>query len=278
MDDEQSERRRAEVRRRSHPSGETGAELSGVKSARRTIELVETVAASNGWMSLSDLHVATGMPRSSLHGLVRTLLEAGWLETDPNGTRYRLGVRALISGTAYLDRDPAVPFATQALEVVRAESGYTSHFARLHGTEVVYLESRESQHSTRLVSRVGRTLPAHATALGKALLAELTADEVEALLPETLAALTPRTVTSRDELQAELAQIRGRGYASEVEEGTPGVRCVAAVIPYRIPGTDALSCSMPVGEATDHDAKRVGELLVRATADLGRRLRSEGIR
>ena len=229
-------------------------------------------------MSLSEVHDVTGMPRSSLHGLLRTLLEAGWLETNPHGTRYRLGVRALISGTAYLDRDPAVPFATQALELVRTESGYTSHFARLHGSEVVYLESRESQHSTRLVSRVGRTLPAHATALGKALLAELTPDEVETLLPASLPALTPATLTSRDELQTELARIRELGYASEVEEGTPGVRCVAAVIPYRIPASDALSCSMPVGEANDDDAKRVGELLVRATTDLGRTLRSQGIR
>ena len=159
------------------------AESPGVKSARRAVDLIETFAANDVWLSLSDLHARTGFPRSSLHGLLRTLLEAGWLEADANTARYRLGVRALICGTAYLDRDAVVPFATEALERIREKTGFTAHFARRNGTEVVYLETRESQRSTHLVSRVGRTLPAHATALGKALLAELTHDEIEALMP-----------------------------------------------------------------------------------------------
>ena len=101
----------------SNPAGD--ADRAGVKSARRAVELIETFAAADGWMSLADLHAVTGLPRSSLHGLLHTLLEAGWLETDPAQTRYRLGVRALICGTAYLDRDPAVRYATHALEQVR---------------------------------------------------------------------------------------------------------------------------------------------------------------
>src|ERR1700749_4904576 len=74
------------------------AESAGVKSARRAIDLIETFAANDVWLSLSDLHARTGFPRSSLHGLLRTLLEAGWLEADANTARYRLGVRALICG------------------------------------------------------------------------------------------------------------------------------------------------------------------------------------
>jgi IclR family acetate operon transcriptional repressor len=254
------------------------AESSGVKSARRAVDLIETFAANDVWLSLSDLHARTGFPRSSLHGLLRTLLEAGWLEADANTARYRLGVRALICGTAYLDRDAVVPFATEALERIREKTGFTAHFARRNGTEVVYLETRESQRSTHLVSRVGRTLPTHATALGKALLAELTHDEIEALMPASLTALTPNTITTLEGLHAECAATRERGYAAEIEEGTLGVRCVAAVIPYRIPGTDAISCSMPIAQVTDADAQRVGELLAETTAELGQQLRRAGIR
>ncbi|MEU6735703.1 IclR family transcriptional regulator [Streptomyces physcomitrii] len=254
------------------------AESGGVKSARRAIELIEAFAATDAWLSPSDLHTGIGFPRSSLHGLLRTLLEAGWLELDQSSGRYRLGVRALICGTAYLDRDPVVPYATETLEKIRSETGCTTHFARRNGAEVVYLETREAKRSTHLVSRVGRTLPAHATALGKALLAELTQEEIDQLLPAKLPALTPRTLVSRADLHAECARIRESGYASEVEEGTSGVRCVAAVIPYRIPGTDALSCSMPAAEVTDAEAARIGEVLADATADLGRRLRRAGVR
>ncbi|MEU5837518.1 IclR family transcriptional regulator [Streptomyces diacarni] len=260
------------------PAGATPTEPSGVKSAWRTVELLEAFAAGDVWLSLSDLHASTGFPRSSLHGLLRTLLDAGWLEQDGGTARYRLGIRALKCGTAYLDRDAVVPFATEVLEQVRERTGYTAHFARRNGDEVVYLETREAQRSTHLVSRVGRSLPVHATALGKALLAELTHDEVEALLPATLPALTPRTLTSREALHSACARSRELGYASENEEGTPGIRCVAAVIPYRIPGTDAISCSMPVDRTDDAETRRVGELLAEATAQLAGRLRREGIR
>lgn len=254
------------------------AEPGGVKSAWRTVRLLEEFASKDAWLSLSDLHAGTGFPRSSLHGLLRTLLDAGWLEQDSGSTRYRLGIRALKCGTAYLDRDAVVPHATEVLEQIRERTGFTAHFARRNGDEVVYLETREAQRSTHLVSRVGRSLPVHATALGKALLAELTRDEVDALLPEKLPALTPHTLTSRDALHAACAQVRDLGYAAENEEGTPGIRCVAAVIPYRIPGTDAMSCSMPVGRAGDEEARKVGDVLVEATAELARRLRREGIR
>ncbi len=94
------------------------AERAGVKSARRAVELIEAFAAADGWMSPGDVHAVTGLPRSSLHGLLHTLVETGWLETDPAQTRFRLGMRALLCGTAYLDRDPAVPYATRAIEEV----------------------------------------------------------------------------------------------------------------------------------------------------------------
>ncbi|HEX4701827.1 MAG TPA: IclR family transcriptional regulator, partial [Pseudonocardiaceae bacterium] len=244
----------------------------------RTIDQLETFAENPAWTSLADLHVRTGFPRSSLHGLLRTLRDAGWIETDTGGTRFRLGVRALICGTAYLDRDPAMPYATDALERIREQTGFTAHYARLSAGQVVYLETRESRHSLHLVSRVGRTLPAYATSLGKALLAELTEQELTVLLPTTLPALTEKTITSRDMLREELAAVRERGYATESEEGTPGVACAAAVVPYRIPATDALSCSMPAGQATVSETRRIGELLAEVAQDLSQRLRRAGIR
>ena len=144
------------------------------------------------------MHARTGFPRSSLHGLLRTLRDAGWIEADRAGTKFRLGIRALICATAYLDRDPAMPYATEALERVREETGCTAHYARRDGTQVVYLETRESRHSIHLVSRVGRTLPTYATSLGKALLAELTDEEITDLLDPELTALTEHTITDRE--------------------------------------------------------------------------------
>lgn len=104
--------------------------------------------------------------------------------------------------------ETGVNSARRAIEHVRSESGYAAHYARRFGGQVVYLETRESRNSTMLVYRVGRTLPAYATALGKALLAELMDSEIEELLPETFEALTEHTITDRAALLEECAQIR----------------------------------------------------------------------
>ena len=255
-----------------------GGDSAGVKSARRAVELLEAFGTNHSWLSLTDLHHYTGFPRSSLHGLLRTLRDVGWIESDDAGTRFRLGVKALICGTAYLDRDPVMPYATEALEKLRDQIGYTCHFARLNGPDIVYLQTRESRTSAHLVSRVGRTLPAHATALGKVLLAELADDELTGLLPKQLVALTELTITDREALRSELAFIRERGYSTERGQSSPNLACVAAVVPYRIPGTDAMSCSMPGERVTDAELQRVGALLRDVAEDLSQQLRRAGIR
>lgn len=255
-----------------------GGDSAGVKSARRAVELLEAFGSNHSWLSLTDLHHLTGFPRSSLHGLLRTLRDVGWIESDDAGTRFRLGVKALICGTAYLDRDPVMPYATEALEKIRDQIGYTCHFARLNGPDIVYLQTRESRTSAHLVSRVGRTLPAHATALGKVLLAELADDELTGVLPKHLTALTELTITDREALRSELAFIRERGYSTERGQSSPNLACVAAVVPYRIPGTDAMSCSMPGERVTDAELQRVGALLRDVAEDLSQQLRRAGIR
>jgi DNA-binding IclR family transcriptional regulator len=222
-----------------------------VKSADRTVELLELLANYSEPLTLSEIHRELSYPKSSLFVLLRTLVARGWVETDRRGTGYSIGVRALLVGTSYLDRDPVIRAATRVLEQLRTEVNETVHLARLDGSDVVYLASRESAHHLRLTSRVGRRVPAYATALGKALLAARADAEVDALLPGRLEALTPQTVTDRDALFAELAQIRERGYAAERGQNTPGLGCFAVALDHRLPPFDAISCSVPFARLDD---------------------------
>jgi DNA-binding IclR family transcriptional regulator len=249
-----------------------------VKSAERTVRILETLAASQHKLTLSELQERVGYPRSSLHALVRTLRDLKWVETDESGSAIGIGPHALLSGTAYLDKDPALPYAYETMEDLRAEIGYTMHYARRDESHVLYLASRESRDSVRVVSRVGRRLPAHLTALGQALLAQLTNDEVDALLDGDLIAYTPHTITDRTVLHKELEEVRGRGWAFEREQGTVGVACVAATVDYRIPASDAISCSMPAELATSEELDRVAEAVVAHTRRLAQMLRRVGIR
>ncbi|MFI7444642.1 IclR family transcriptional regulator [Nonomuraea indica] len=248
-----------------------------MKSAERTVRVLETLAEARGNLTLSQLQQRTGFPRSSLHGLMRTLVELNWVEADPATSTFGIGPHALLTGTAYLKKDPALPFARQALDDLRAEVGHTVNFARRDGAHVIFLGSREARDAPHTPPKVGGRLPAHATALGQALLAQLTDGEVAALLPATLAARTEHTVTDRARLAGELDRVRVRGWAYERGQCTPGVACVAATVDYRIPATDAISCSVPDGLAPAL-VERVTEALVRHTRALAATLRREGIR
>ncbi|MBY8850333.1 IclR family transcriptional regulator, partial [Saccharothrix sp. MB29] len=159
------------------------ARPNAVKSADRTVELLEVLSSSDRPLTLTELHRELSYPKSSLYMLLQTLVARGWVELDQTRGTYGIGVRALLVGTSYLDHDPVVQVAIRVMEQVRREINETVHLARLDGADVVYLASRESEHHLRVVSRVGRRLPAHSTSLGKALLAARAPAEVDSILP-----------------------------------------------------------------------------------------------
>ncbi|WP_127127089.1 IclR family transcriptional regulator [Georgenia sp. SYP-B2076] len=234
-----------------------------VKSAARTMELLEHLAAQVGQpVRLRDITEALGTPRSSTHALLRTLVSRGWVRTDRTGTCYALGIRALLVGTSFLDADPYVRAVRPVMVGLSELLNETVHLARLDGDDVVYLATQESHRYLRTVSRVGRRLPAHATGLGKAILAERPGD-----VPADLPGVTARTITERGALLADLAAVRERGYAVDDEENTPGLRCFGVALRYTTPVRDAFSCSVPLARL---DAGREAEILA-AMEDARRR-------
>jgi IclR family acetate operon transcriptional repressor len=237
-----------------------------VKSAVRTVELLDYLARNDGPHSLSELQQQLGYPKSSLHVLLRTLVDLDWLETDTTGTLYRIGMRALLVGTSYIDTDEVVQLSRDILDWVAEETTETVHLARLDGFDVVYLATRASTHYLRPFSRVGRRLPAYATSLGKALLATRKDEEVRRLLPDPLESLTPHTLTDRDALLADLASSRERGYAIDHEENTIGLMCFGVTVPYREPPRDAISCSVPVARMNAERERQIPEILFEARA------------
>jgi DNA-binding IclR family transcriptional regulator len=237
-----------------------------VKSADRTLEVLEVLAASPTRRSLVELSRALDIPKSSLHGILRTMARRGWVETDPTGTRFGLGVRALEVGAAYLDADNAVGLVSGVLDDLARQFGEAVHLGRLDGPDVVYLAKRESVHRLRLYSAIGRKLPAHATALGKALLARCPDPDAQLLWP--LPRLTSRTIADRDALHAELHQTRARGYAVDREENTEGIVCFAIAVPFADPPTDAISISVPAARIGPESEKRIAGALARAMDQL----------
>jgi DNA-binding IclR family transcriptional regulator len=232
----------------------------GVKSATRTVALLDFFARQGGMYSLAAIQQELGYPKSSLYALLRTLVQLGWVETDPTGTLYRIGMRALLVGASYIDGDPVVGMAHETLEWLAEATGETVHFGRLDDFDVVDLSSRPSRHDLRPVVRVGRRMPVHSTALGKALLA----DRGDPDLPAELERQTEHTITDHAALAEDLRGVRERGYAVDREENSPGICCFGVTLRLQRPARDALSVSIPVTRLTDASEREIPTLLMRA--------------
>lgn len=221
--------------------------VRAVKSAARSVELLELLASrQNRPARLRELSEGLGAPRSSVYALIRTLVEHGWVRTDPTGTQYSIGIRALLAGTTYLDTDPYVRIVQPHINELGVQLGETIHFGRLDRADIVYLATKESTQYLRPFSRVGRTLPAFSTSMGKALLSERLPGRVEPHLPAQLTPLTPNTIVDRDVLLRDLEATHSRGYAIDREENYAGVVCFGFALRYASPALDAISCSVPV--------------------------------
>ena len=129
---------------------------------------------------------------------------------------------------------------------------------RLDGTQIVYLLTVESHEYRRSNHRVGRRLEAIHTALGKAVLAARS-DTVLGSLPEPL---TPGSLTSLEAARADLELTRARGYATDNEENTPGLRCFGVALRYSAPPRDSISCSIPIERLTPDREKTIIDTLL----------------
>ena len=222
-----------------------------VKSAARTVDLLELMASrGNEPARLRELSEGLGAPRSSVYAVLRTLVERGWVRTDPTGTLYSIGIRALLAGTTYLDVDPFLRIVQPLVNELSVRLDETIHYGRLHGGDIVYLATHESSQYLRPFSRVGRRLPAYSTAMGKSLLAErldvASPDGFEDHLPPVMRPLTPHTLTDVEALRADLVAVRGRGYSVDRQENLLGVVCFAVPLRCAPVPVDAVSCSVPV--------------------------------
>ena len=254
--------------RAAEQNGNGGSGVREVKSAARTVEILEFLAArQNKPFRLRELSEALGVPRSSLHALLRTLVSYGWVRADSTGTLYGIGIRALLAGTTYLDADPLLP-AAHAHPRRAAGRRPTRPSTTAASTARTWSTSPPGSRSQYLrpYSRVGRRLPAYATSLGKALLAALPPEEVGEHLPVTLTPLTPHTLTDRGALEADIEATRQRGYAVDNEENTLGLRCFAIALEYAQPATDVISASIPIARLSEErEAEIIG--LLRAASD-----------
>ena len=205
-------------------------------------------------LGVNELARRTAIPKATVSRLVKDLEAVGLLER--NGGKVGLGLRLFELGERAARRrsvrEVALPFMADLREATRQ----TIHLAVLDGTDVVYVEILRGRDAPRFPSAVGRRLSAHATGVGKALLAGSSPEVIDAVIAAGLTRVGPRTITAPGSLRRQLTSIASTGIAYEYEESAPGVACVASAIHVDDgPPTAAISASGWIGKV---DIRRVG--------------------
>lgn len=236
-----------------------------VQSVARAFGLLEALAAAGGEAGVGELASALDLPAPTIHRLLRTLIAGGYAMQTPS-RRYSLGPGLIRLGDAATRRISA--WAMPALRALGEASEETANMAVLDGDMATYVAQVPSVHQMRMFTEVGRRVHPHSTGVGKALLAQLSDDEVRAIVRRTgMPRYTPTTIVTEQELLDDLRAIRERGYAIDEGEQEVGVRCFAiAVTGMAIPA--ALSISGPDVRVTLDSAPTAVQSLREAAAML----------
>lgn len=202
-----------------------------VPALDRGLSILLILARSNRGMSLVELSNAIGVSRSTVYSILATLQDHGFVLKDPQQKSYQLGVATFELGSAYLRRVNLIPAFNECAQRIVAACRETVKLAILDGRDVVYLGKQDGLHSVRLVAQIGSRMPAHATAVGKVLLAQLSNQAVEQLYADyELRKLTPNTISNLPSLLARLDLIRQQDYDYDHAESSLEIHCVAAPV------------------------------------------------
>ncbi len=200
-----------------------------------------------GDLSIAELSATLSMDKGTVHRLVNTIKEAGYIIQDKNNKRYENSVKIFAIGQRVIAKTNLREISRPYLEQLAKDSGETINLSVFSGTEITYIDKIESLSPLKIAISVGTRLPVHCTGMGKAILAFLESDELEEILNSVeYVKLTPNTAGSKEELMERLAQVKAKGYSMDNEEFLTGLISFAApIFDFHDQPIAALSLSSP---------------------------------
>lgn len=224
-----------------------------------------------------EISSALNLNKSTVHRMLISLMSMGYVLQDKNTGKYDLTFKLVRLSNQFLNKIDVYSTVHPYLERLANICRETVHLVKRVGNEVVYIDKIEpagiNDSSIRMASHIGLMRPMYCSAVGKAILAELTTEEVhriwEQIIPEKK---TKNTITSLSRLEEELERIRKAGYAIDNEENEAGVCCVgAAIINYQNEAKYAFSVSAPSVRMTEDRLREIVKYVMDTKRELAAR-------
>lgn len=247
---------------------------NSVKSLRKAFTILEELDRE-GDLSLAEVSDHLTMDKGTAYRLLSTMKEAGYVIQNPDTKRYSNSLKLFAMGNRVAEAAGFRKVARPYVDELAEKSGETANFGMRSGNSVVYLLKQESKETIRAGIDSGTIVPLYCTGLGKVILAYLPEEELSRILSGMrFRKYTDTTVSSREELRAQLDKIRETGYCSDDKEYVEQLNCIAApVFDYHGYPIGAVSVSIPAYRYNpDTTEKRISALVMQVANDLSRQL------
>lgn len=231
-----------------------------VPAAHNVLQILTLLSNSDAPISAARIQRELDLPRSTTYHLLKELESSGFVVHLDKPSTYGLGLASYRMSQAYTTQQPLVRMAAKTMGSIAQLAGGSTHLSRLAGSEIVYLDEQRAAKAVSLVTEVGVRLPALRTASGRAMLAHLPDAELRAVFDASGEKLRYR------DLQATLAYVRERGWASECEEVSRGQESLAvAVLDHLSRPAAALAVTFPVGASEEKKLMLIDALATTST-------------
>ena len=253
---------------------QAGRETNLIQAVLKALDIMECLAAAERPLSVQEVAQRCFVSRPTAYRHLTTLLDRGYVTNCEDNNHYQIGAQILSLGKSFLDRLDLPELAKADLCELSRVSQETAHLAILDGTDMLYVGKEDSPQSVRMHSVIGTRNPLHCTAMGKAVLAFLPAEESKRLLAQiSLVPHTPNTITDKAILAAHLELVRARGYAIDDMENEDGIRCVGApILDHTGSVIAAISVSGPAYRLSDSRLQEISELVVGVSQSISGKL------
>jgi IclR family transcriptional regulator, KDG regulon repressor len=248
-----------------------------ITALQRGLRLLQLFSESPRGLTAKQVAGLSRLPVSTVHRFLANLETSGFLNCTAGGV-YQLGIACFSIGQAAVGQLDIRRVSLPYLQELNQQTRETIHLTVRHGLSAVYVEKLDSPEPLRIHSRIGASVPLYCTAVGKVMLAYMPLEEREQLLRQVeLKRLTPNTVGSRQELEAELYRVHKNGYACDLEEHELHIRCVAAPIWDHGGGVHAsLSITAPMVRMAVSRIRQLSPLIQAAGLQISRALGYQG--
>lgn len=232
------------------------------KPTKRVLDILEILSKTDKGMTLTEISKAISSPKSTIHPIIQTMVMQNFVYLDDLTKKYFIGINTFCIGVSYTNNSDILELLKKEMKKIVDEVGEICQLGILDGGKVLYIAKVDADKPIRIISHVGKKLPAYCTALGKAMLCRKTFEELREIYPKELIKYTPNTISTLEDLYAELQEVKKTNIAYEHSEITEDSECIA--IPLEISGeiVAALSISIPNFRMSEEKISRVKKILL----------------